>query len=56
MSSPSTERARAPYRIVIAGGGTAGWMAAAAFARFFRRGADIRLVEDPPVQRQSRHR
>jgi len=48
MSSPLTNPA-GPYRIVIAGGGTAGWMAAAAFARFFRRGADIRLVESEAI-------
>jgi tryptophan 7-halogenase len=49
MSATAPIRAEARYRIVIAGGGTAGWMAAAAFARFFRRGADIRLVESEAI-------
>lgn len=49
MSATQANRTDAPYRIVIAGGGTAGWMAAAAFARFFRRGADIRLVESEAI-------
>jgi len=41
--------AEPPIRIVIAGGGTAGWMAAAALARFFRHGAEIRLVESEAI-------
>lgn len=36
-------------RIVIAGGGTAGWMAAAAFAKTLGRFADITLVESDAI-------
>ncbi|MBR0553952.1 tryptophan halogenase family protein [Stakelama marina] len=39
----------APIRIVIAGGGTAGWMAAASFARFLESGFDITLVESDAI-------
>jgi tryptophan 7-halogenase len=38
-----------PRTIVIAGGGTAGWMVAAALARFCRRGWRIRLVESDAI-------
>ncbi|WP_425230849.1 tryptophan halogenase family protein [Sphingomonas sp.] len=40
---------RAPLPIVIAGGGTAGWMAAAVFARFLGRHAQITLVESDAI-------
>jgi tryptophan halogenase len=36
-------------RIVIVGGGTAGWMAAAAFARFLETGWEIHLVESDAI-------
>jgi tryptophan halogenase len=35
--------------IVVAGGGTAGWMVAAAFARFLSKGFRIRLVESEEI-------
>jgi len=39
----------APRRIVIAGGGTAGWMAAAAIARTMGRTVDLTLVESDAI-------
>jgi tryptophan halogenase len=41
--------ARVPYNIVIAGGGTAGWLAAAIFARFLGDAASITLVESDEI-------
>ena len=38
-----------PLRIVIAGGGTAGWMAAATFARFLETGYEIDLIESDAI-------
>jgi len=39
----------APFEIVIAGGGTAGWVAAATFARFLGNRASITLVESDEI-------
>ncbi|MGH6613991.1 tryptophan halogenase family protein [Sphingomonas sp.] len=44
-----TDEARHPRRIVIAGGGTAGWMAAAAIARTMGRTVDLTLVESDAI-------
>ncbi len=38
-----------PMRIVIAGGGTAGWMVAAALGRFLERGFHVTLVESDAI-------
>lgn len=40
---------RPDRRIVIVGGGSAGWMAAAACARFLERGFSVRLVESDEI-------
>ncbi|WP_034159636.1 tryptophan halogenase family protein [Sphingomonas sp. ERG5] len=44
-----TGEARHPRRIVIAGGGTAGWMAAAAIARTMGHTVDLTLVESDAI-------
>ncbi|MGN6818275.1 MAG: tryptophan halogenase family protein [Sphingomonas sp.] len=44
-----TDSNRHPRRIVVAGGGTAGWMAAAAIARTMGRTVDLTLVESDAI-------
>ncbi len=36
-------------KVVIAGGGTAGWMAAAALSKVLGRGLEIKLVESDDI-------
>ncbi len=49
MSDHTTMDDLAIKRVVVLGGGTAGWIAAAALSRVFRRRLDITVVESPDV-------
>jgi len=50
MTASATERSRQPVRrVVIAGGGTAGWMTAACLSKTLGKGLDIRLVESDEI-------
>ena len=50
MTTPPSARARQPVRrVVIAGGGTAGWMTAACLSKTLGKGLDIRLVESDEI-------
>ncbi|MDH5824521.1 tryptophan 7-halogenase [Luteimonas sp. RD2P54] len=50
MERSDPQTGRGPVRrVLIAGGGTAGWMAAAALSRILGKGLDIRLVESEQI-------
>ena len=50
MTAESLDRSRNPVRrVVIAGGGTAGWMTAACLGKTLGKGLDIRLVESDEI-------
>ena len=50
MTTPSPDRSRQPVRrVVIAGGGTAGWMTAACLSNALGKGLDIKLVESDEI-------
>ncbi len=49
IGEPGAQIMARPVRIVIAGGGTAGWMAAATFARFLEVGFEIDLIESEEI-------
>jgi len=50
MNAQSQDRARQPVRhVVIAGGGTAGWMTAACLSNTLGKGLDIMLVESDEI-------
>jgi len=50
MTDSPSERSRQPVRrVVIAGGGTAGWMTAACLSKTLGKGLDIRLVESDEI-------
>ncbi|RVT41906.1 tryptophan halogenase family protein [Sphingobium algorifonticola] len=49
MREQTRQPAPLPRRIVIVGGGTSGWMAAAAFSRFLGEGWYVRLIESEDI-------
>ena len=49
VSSPPLSPHSRPMRIVIVGGGTAGWMVGAALGRFLETGYDVTLVESEDI-------
>jgi tryptophan 7-halogenase len=49
MQTQSTQQRRPVRRVVIAGGGTAGWMVAAGLSKVLGKGLDIKLVESDEI-------
>jgi tryptophan halogenase len=49
MSMPQQETERPVRSVAIIGGGTAGWMSAAAISKFFGRNVDVVLVESEEI-------
>ena len=50
MTTAPTDRSRQPVRrVIIAGGGTAGWMTAACLSNTLGKGLDIKLVESDEI-------
>jgi tryptophan halogenase len=47
--SPAKTHPEGPCKIVVVGGGTAGWMAAAALVKFLGRTVDVTLVESDAI-------